>query len=59
MWSSPLELYPVHLPPLQSVEGQTKVAEPQTAQRQTEYLTVQPTQQTYSTQEYSRRLWIC
>ena len=59
MWSSPLELYPVHLSPTQSVEGQTKTIEPQTTIREPEYLTVQPTKQTYSTQQYSRRLWIC
>jgi hypothetical protein len=58
MWSSPLELYPVHLP-TQAVEGQTKLIEPQTTIREPEYLTVQPTKQTYSTQQYSRRLWIC
>ena len=58
MWSSPVALYPVHLASTLAPLGQAQVIEPQVAER-TEYLIVQPTKQTYSTQEYSRRLWIC
>jgi len=60
MWSSPLELYPVHVIPTQAPSGQVYVAEPQVAYRSKEYLPIQPPTAPYEIQqEYSRRFWIC
>ena len=59
MWSSPLEVYPVHVSPSQAPAGTILVAEPQVT-RQVDYLPVQPPKAPYELQqEYSRRLWIC
>ena len=60
MWSSPIELYPVHLSPTLPPSGQVQVIEPQVSIKTPEYLSVQPIGKPYTTtQEYSKRLWIC
>jgi hypothetical protein len=59
MWSSPLELYPVHVSLLVAPQGMTHVIEPQTKEIKAEYLVVQPTQKPYEMQDYARRVWVC
>jgi hypothetical protein len=60
MWSSPLELYPVHIAPVQASSGQAHVMEPQVTYRVKEYLPIQPPTAPYEIQqEYTRRLWVC
>jgi len=59
MWSSPLELYPVHVSSLVAPQGMTHVIEPQTKEIKAEYLVVQPTQKPYEIHDYSRRVWVC
>ena len=60
MWSSPLELYPVHVSPTIAVQGMAHVIEPQTKDVKAEYLVVQPSKKPYEVQQdYSRRVWIC
>ena len=60
MWSSPLELYPVHVAPDVAPVGQRLIVEPQTHIANAEYLVVQPSREPYGVpQEYTRRLWIC
>lgn len=59
MWSSPLELYPVHVSPTLAPQGQALVVEPQVKVK-AEYLVVQPSREPYGIcQEYSRRIWVC
>ena len=59
MWSSPLELYPVHVSSL-APTTMAYVIEPQTKEIKAEYLVVQPTQKPYEMQQdYSRRVWVC
>jgi len=60
MWSSPLELYPVHVSPTLAPEGQRPLVEPTTYKVNAEYLVVQPSREPYGIpQEYTKRLWIC
>lgn len=60
MWSSPLELYPVHVSPTIAPQGMAQVAEPQTREVKADYLVVQPPRGPYETQQrYSQRLWVC
>jgi len=61
MWSSPLELYPVHVSPTQAPQGQVFVAEPQVAIKCQDYLSIQPTRGPYELAQdfYKRRLWVC
>ena len=59
VWSTPLEVYPVHVSPSQAPVGTVLVAEPQVV-RQVDYLPVQSAKAPYGLQqEYSRRLWVC
>jgi len=60
MWSSPLELYPVHVSPTLAPEGQRPLIEPSVHRVNAEYLVVQPSREPYGIpQEYTKRLWIC
>jgi len=60
MWSSPLELYPIHVAPTLAPEGQRPLIEPTTHTVNAEYLVVQPSREPYGIpQEYTRRVWIC
>jgi hypothetical protein len=60
MWSSPLELYPIHVAPELAPIGQRLLVEPQTYKVNAEYLVVQPSREPYGIpQEYTRRLWVC
>jgi hypothetical protein len=66
MWSSPLELYPIHVSPTVAASGMALVQEPKTdievpnRDVNLEYLIVQPTNGPYEIHEqYSRRLWVC
>ena len=59
MWSTLLEVYPVHVSPSQAPVGAILVAEPQVV-REVDYLPIQPPKAPYGLQqEYSRRLWVC
>ena len=61
MWSSPLVLYPVHVPPVQAPTGQAHVLEPQVEYQLQSYIPVQPPKAPYQLiqHNYSERLWIC
>lgn len=60
MWSSPLELYPIHVAPTLAPEGQRPLIEPTTYTVKAEYLVVQPSREPYGIPvEYTRRIWIC
>ena len=60
MWSSPLELYPIHVSTDLAPMGQRLLVEPQTHTVHAEYLVVQPSREPYGIPvEYTRRLWIC
>jgi hypothetical protein len=60
MWSSPLELYPVHVSPDLAPLGQGLLIEPAVNRVNAEYLVVQPSREPYGIpQEYTRRVWIC
>lgn len=60
MWSSPAELYPIHIAPTQAVQGQGYVIEPQVEYQEQDYLIVQPSGKPYELhQNYARRLWVC
>jgi hypothetical protein len=60
MWSSPLELYPIHVSPDLAPIGQRLLVEPQTYKVNVEYLVVKPFRGPYATpQEYTKRLWVC
>jgi hypothetical protein len=60
MWSSPLELYPIHVSPDVFPAGHRPLIEPQTHTVNAEYLVVQPSREPYGIPvEYTRRLWIC
>ena len=56
MWSSPVELYPVHITPLPPA-GMAYVVEPQVA-RNKEYMIVQPISKPYAMTAYSTLHWI-
>jgi len=59
VWSSPLELYPVHILP--APQGQVFIAEPKVEYQLQAYVQIQPTKGPYQMQmfPYSKRLWIC
>ena len=58
MWSSPLELYPIHVSP--DIRHYRLLVEPQTYKVNAEYLVVQPSRGPYAIpQEYTTRLWVC
>jgi len=62
MWSSPIELYPVHVAPVQAPTGQAYVLEPQVEYRLQSYTPIQPPKAPYQLMQdnyYSRRLWVC
>jgi len=61
MWSSPLELYPVHVSSAQAPQGQGFVVEPQVAIKLQDYLSVQPAKGPYELAQdfHRRRLWVC
>jgi hypothetical protein len=60
MWSSPLELYPIHVSPDLAPSGQALLIEPSVNKVNAEYLVVQPSREPYGIpQEYTRRVWIC
>ena len=56
MWSSPVELYPVHITPLPPA-GMAYVVEPQVA-RNKEYMIVQPISKPYEVNAYSTLHWV-
>lgn len=58
MWSSPLELYPVHVSSTVAPHGQVYVKEPQVV-RPLDYTIVQPPRGPYEVITYSKKLWIC
>lgn len=60
MWSSPLELYPVHVSPDVAPVGHRLLIEPQTHTVNAEYLVVQPSREPYGIPvEYTKRVWVC
>ena len=60
MWSSPLELYPIHVAPDLLPQVQRLLVEPSVYKVNVEYLVVQPSREPYGIpQEYTTRLWIC
>ena len=60
MWSSPLELYPIHVSPDLAPSGQALLIEPSVNRVNAEYLVVQPSREPYGIpQEYTRRVWVC
>jgi hypothetical protein len=66
MWSSPLELYPIHVSPIIAAHGMALVAEPKTDIKvpnkdvNVEYLVVPRPTAPYEIREYySHMLWIC
>ena len=56
MWSSPLELYPVHITPLPPV-NMAYVVEPQVIREQ-DYMIVQPISKPYEVNAYSTLHWV-
>ena len=56
MWSSPVELYPVHITPLPP-SGMAYVVEPQVT-RNKEYMIVQPISKPYEVNAYSTLHWV-
>jgi hypothetical protein len=66
MWSSILEMYPVHVSPTTAVQGTALVQEPKTEIKPVgkaaavEYLVQQRTSGPYGMRtQYSQRLWVC
>jgi|TARA_R110000796_G_scaffold108837_1_gene219982 hypothetical protein len=59
MWSSSLEIYPVHVANTQAPAGQSYVIEPQ-VNLEYDYMIVRPPKAPYSLQpEYATRHWVC
>jgi hypothetical protein len=57
MWSSPLELYPIHVAPTITPVGQVLVTEPQVIREQ-DYMRVQPPSEPYKPTAYSTLHWV-
>lgn len=57
MWSSPLQLYPVHVSPTIAVQGMAYVVEPQVIREQ-DYMRVQPISKPYALPAYSTLHWV-
>ena len=57
MWSSPLELYPVHVSPTIAPQGTALVVEPQVIREQ-DYMRVQPPSKPYMPTAYSTLHWV-
>ena len=57
MWSSPLELFPVHVSPTIAPQGMAYVIEPQVI-RDRDYMIVQPISKPYAVNAYSTLHWI-
>jgi hypothetical protein len=57
VWSSPLQLYPVHVSPITAPQGMAHVIEPQVIREQ-DYMRVQPPNKPYTHTAYSTLHWV-